>query len=178
MDELVLNFAAAMAIGGLLGSVALTFTADGRETLASNGVVLGTAVAVLATATSLYLSEVVGLTPCRLCWFQRMAMYPLALIIPVVGSLGTRRDVGRAGLVFAGTGLLVSLYHIQLQAFPEQSSFCEVSNPCTASPMKAFEIFSIPQLTGMSFAIIVLISLALLRSPDSPTTELLETDIQ
>lgn len=171
MDEFVLNFAAAMAIGGLLGSIALMFTGDGRTSLASNAVVLGTTVAVLATATSLYLSEVVGLTPCRLCWFQRMAMYPLVLIIPLASAFGTRRDAARAGLAVAGAGLLVSLYHIQLQAFPEQSSFCEVSNPCTASPMKAFDLFSIPQLTGMSFAIILLLSFALLRASDHTETE-------
>ncbi|NNC81792.1 MAG: disulfide bond formation protein B [Acidimicrobiales bacterium] len=163
MDELVLNFAAAMAIGGLLGAIALALSSDGREFLSENAVALGTAVAVLATATSLYLSEVAGLTPCRLCWFQRMAMYPLALIIPLAGSFGSRKDVARAGLAVAGVGIVVSLYHVQLQAFPEQSSFCEVSNPCTSSPMKAFDLLSIPQLTAVSFAIILVLSFTLLR---------------
>jgi len=163
MDELVLNFAAAMAIGGLLGAIALALSSDGREFLSENAVTLSTAVAVLATATSLYLSEVAGLTPCRLCWFQRMAMYPLALIIPLAGSFGSRKDVARAGLAVAGVGIVVSLYHIQLQAFPEQSSFCEASNPCTSSPMKAFDLLSIPQLTAVSFAIILVLSFTLLR---------------
>ena len=62
-------------------------------------------IALLATAGALFLGEVMGKTPCVLCWYQRIAMYPLALLLPVAAW---RRDDGFRlyGLLLAGAGLV------------------------------------------------------------------------
>ena len=59
--------------------------------LALNGVAMAWIVAMLATAGSLYFSEIAHYDPCRLCWFQRIPMYPLAIIL---GIAAFRRDDG------------------------------------------------------------------------------------
>lgn len=119
-------------------------------------------VAVAATLGSLYLSEVVGLVPCELCWFQRIAMYPLAVILPLARIRGDRAVLPYA-LSLAGIGLLIAGYHVQLQLFPEQSSFCELSNPCTNTLAQAFGTFSIPQLSMASFALLLIVMTSAFR---------------
>ena len=66
--------------------------------------------AVVATAGSLYFSEVMDLQPCVLCWYQRILMYPLAAVL-AVGIL--RRDRGIAAYVLPLTllGLAIATYH-------------------------------------------------------------------
>ncbi len=111
--------------------------------------------AVAATAGSLYLSEVAGFVPCTLCWYQRIAMYPLAAIVPFSVVVRDRR-VLRYSLLLASIGLAVSLYHIRLQLFPDQSSgACELTNPCSATWVEAFGFVTIPQMAGATFAFII-----------------------
>ncbi|HEY5155790.1 MAG TPA: disulfide bond formation protein B, partial [Acidimicrobiales bacterium] len=78
-------------------------------------------VALVTTLGSLYFSDIAGFTPCKLCWYQRIAMYPLAVLLLVAAI---RRD--RAVWVYvvpqATIGALIAVYHTQLQAFPDQSS--------------------------------------------------------
>ncbi len=72
---------------------------------------------LLATAGSLYFSEVAGFEPCTLCWYQRIAMYPLVVILGVAAA---RRE--RSGAVYAAAlaaiGALISPYHIALEWVP------------------------------------------------------------
>lgn len=126
-------------------------------------------VAVGATLGSLYLSEVVGLVPCELCWFQRIAMYPLAVILTLARVRNDREALPYA-LSLAFIGLLIAGYHVQLQLFPEQSSFCEVANPCTNTLAQAFGTFSIPQLSLASFALLVIVMTSMLRRTEKETS--------
>jgi disulfide bond formation protein DsbB len=72
------------------------------------------AVGVTATLGSLYYSEIVGFVPCTLCWYQRICMYPLAVILPIAaarGDEGVRRYVTPLAVVGAG----ISAYHYLVQ---------------------------------------------------------------
>src|SRR5207237_5620973 len=92
---------------------------------------LACCVAAVAMAGSLYFSEVAHFTPCRLCWYQRIAMYPL---VPILGLAAWRRDPGVRpyGLVLSVPGMIVAAYHVLVERYPSlESSVCEVSNPCT-----------------------------------------------
>lgn len=111
------------------------------------------AVAVGATLGSLYLSEVVGLVPCELCWFQRIAMYPMAVVLIIARIRGDRTVVPYV-IALSTIGLAIALYHVQLQLFPDQSSFCEVANPCTSTAGQAFGWMTIPQMAAICFALI------------------------
>lgn len=119
-------------------------------------------VAIGATLGSLYLSEGAGLIPCELCWFQRIAMYPLAVILPVARWRRDRSVLPYVRLL-AIVGFLIGAYHVQLQLFPEQSSFCEVSNPCSSTVAEAFGVFTIPQLSTLSFLLLVVHTSVALR---------------
>ena len=158
------NFFALVLIGGLVGLVIITTQPELRARVAAAALPLGGLVAAGATAGSLYFSEIADLPPCKLCWFQRIAMYPLAILLPLAHL---RRDAIMQfyAAVLASVGLVISLYHIQLQLFPDQSSFCDVMSPCTNSPVKAFDVFTIPHMAAASFVLIIGVSVLALRQP-------------
>jgi len=85
-------------------------TGDRRERLALGGAWL---VAATSTAGSLYYGSVMGLYPCRLCWFQRVAMYPLVVVLGV--ALWHRVPVGRLVLPLSLSGAALAAYHSWLQ---------------------------------------------------------------
>src|SRR5690606_12994080 len=77
------------------------------------------AVAAVAMGGSLYYSEVAEFLPCEFCWYQRIAMYPLAVVL-LIATVTRQQLPARYPVIVAGIGLLISIYHYQLQLFPEQ----------------------------------------------------------
>jgi disulfide bond formation protein DsbB len=125
-----------------------------REALAGRELTLAWIVAVTATAGSLYFSEVEDFPPCELCWYQRIFMYPLVLVL---GIAALRRETGvvRYALPLVGAGAAVSVYHYQLELFPEQESgFCTASVPCTTRWIWELGYTSIAMLALTAFALI------------------------
>ncbi len=114
-------------------------------------------VAVGATLGSLYFSERAGFVPCELCWFQRIAMYPMAVILPLA-VLRRDTNVMPYALTLAGVGFAISAYHVQVQWFPDRSNACAIAAPCSAKWVEAFGFVTIPQMAALSFLIIVLLS--------------------
>jgi disulfide bond formation protein DsbB len=125
-----------------------------REALAVQGLALAALVATVATAGSLYLSEGGHLVPCRWCWFQRIAMYPLALILVIAAF---RRDWGIRpyAIVIALVGLGFSTWHYLIEWFPDLEGVagsCDPTNPCSALPLaRRFGYISIPFMAGSAF---------------------------
>jgi disulfide bond formation protein DsbB len=120
---------------------------------------LGAAMAVLATAGSLYYSLGAGFEPCELCWYQRIAMYPLSLVLTVAA---VRRDTGAGRYVvpMAAVGVALSGYHYLIQQFPDLSAgACSASVPCTAAYVWEFGFVSIPFMALVSFAAIIVATL-------------------
>jgi disulfide bond formation protein DsbB len=128
---------------------ALADLLDGQE------VQLAFVVALVATLGSSYLSEVAHFVPCRLCWYQRIAMYPLPVLL---GIAWWRRDDGirRYVVPLALIGLAISTYHVLVEHFPslEDSGVCEVSNPCTIRWVERFGFVTIPTMALAAFALI------------------------
>jgi disulfide bond formation protein DsbB len=122
--------------------------------------------AVIAVSGSLYLSDVAGLTPCRLCWYQRIAMYPLVVLL---GIAALRRDTWTARrylLPVAGLGAIISAYHYQLERFPQETSFsCSLEAPCNAAVVDVWGFVSVPFMALAAFLLIASL-LALARDPD------------
>jgi disulfide bond formation protein DsbB len=122
-----------------------------------------TLVAAIAMAGSLYFSEVVHFIPCQLCWYQRIAMYPLALIL---GIAAWRRDrsVRVYVIPLAAIGAVVSCYHIIVERFPDlESSSCDPDNPCSLKWVEHFGFVTIPTMALAGFLAIITV-LALLPS--------------
>lgn len=122
---------------------------------------LAATVAVVCTGGSLYLSEVIGFKPCRLCWIQRGFMYPAALVL-VAAVVTRRRPVAWAGLALAVLGLPVSIFHRIEEEVGSIGNVCEVANPCSFKWINEFGFITIPTMAGVGFiGIITLVALHL-----------------
>ena len=133
---------------GRLGS-GIAGTVDGAE------VWLAWLVALVAVSGSLYFSESVGYIPCVLCWYQRIAMYPFVVLL-LVAIVRRERVIAPYALFLAASGLAVSIYHYQLEWFPDQASICSTTAtvPCHVVWFKHFGVSTIPFLAGSGFLMI------------------------
>ncbi len=112
-------------------------------------------IALLSTAGSLFFSEVMELTPCVLCWYQRIAMYPLVVIIGVgIAMKDAKWKLYALPLVVIG--LAVSVYHnlIYYGVIPEALTPCTQGVSCSERQIEWFGFVTIPLMGLMSFIFI------------------------
>lgn len=123
--------------------------------------------AAIATLSVLFLGEIVGLPICSMCWYQRIAMFPLAVVLPFALFPDLDRRVIRAGLALALPGLLLALYHqgIVTGIVPESIQPCRQGIPCSETVVTWFGFVTIPLLSIAAFTTLVaLLGAALYRS--------------
>lgn len=123
-------------------------------------------VASASTLGALFFGEVMRLPPCSLCWYQRIFMFPMALILPF-GLFPFDRNVVRSALPLAGLGGLLAAVHVLLVAgiIPERIAPCRQGVPCSETVIEWFGFVTIPLLSFVAFAAIAaLLSLAYFRS--------------
>jgi len=123
-------------------------------------------IATASTLGALFFGEVMKLPPCSLCWYQRIFMFPLVLILPF-GLFPFDRNVARSVLPLVGIGGLLAALHVLLVAeiVPERIAPCQQGVPCSETVIEWFGFLTIPMLSFAAFATIaVLLTLALLRS--------------
>lgn len=126
---------------------------------------LAAAIATTCMLGSLYFSEVVNYVPCRLCWYQRIMMYPLAIIL-IIASLRRDSKIGWYAVPLATIGASISTYHWLLERFPNlDAGACDVQVPCELIWFEEFGFVTLPFMafTGF-FAIIVFTTLPKLSS--------------
>ena len=124
-------------------------------------------VALLATAGALFLGEVMGMTPCLLCWYQRIAMFPLASVLGIAAWSGDRRGAVYA-LPLAAMGAAIALFHTSLAAgvVPALWMPCEAGVPCTNQRLDFLGGIQLPWLALAAFLLILGLLVAdLLSSP-------------
>jgi disulfide bond formation protein DsbB len=159
----VADFMGTLATIGVLGLVVLVGTAvlapdrlaRLRDRVASSTIAVGAAVAAVAMAGSLWFSEVADFPPCDLCWYQRIAMYPLVLLL---GLAAVRRDhrIRLYGIALAGAGLAVSAYHNLIETFPEvDGGSCSPTAPCTVRWVEGLGFWTIPRMSFVAFALVI-----------------------
>ncbi|MCP3028801.1 disulfide oxidoreductase [Halobacillus sp. A5] len=112
-------------------------------------------VAVIATLSSLYFSEIKGYIPCELCWFQRIFMYPLSLLLGIAAYFGDRSIIKYA-LPFPIIGGLVSIFHYMEQKVPGFASVkpCAEGVPCNTEYINWAGFITIPFLALTAFTLI------------------------
>jgi disulfide bond formation protein DsbB len=170
-------FLALLAVLAEVGAAVLVVTLAGRllspeaewprRVIASIGplaLVLAAVVATVATLGSLYYSEVADFPPCRLCWYQRIAMYPL---VPILGIAAARRDraVRWYALPLAVIGAAVSVWHVLVEHFPSlESGACDPVNPCSIVWVEQLGYLTIPAMALSGFVVIGLL-VSLPRTP-------------
>lgn len=151
------EFFAACLIAGIVLVVAALLRPESRAAVAERAPALVAVVAVGATAGSLYFSEIADFVPCELCWYQRIAMYPIA-VVAILAVIRRERHLLPYVAVLAVIGAAISAYHVGIQWFPDQSTFCDASNPCSARWVEAFGRVTIPQMAGLSFGLVALLA--------------------
>ncbi len=111
--------------------------------------------ALTSTLGSLYFSEFLYFTPCILCWYQRIAMYPLTVII-LVGILRKDKNLPFYVLPLSIFGLLVSIYQnfLYFQLIPERISPCTVGVSCITKYISLLGFIDIPLLSFFAFLLI------------------------
>ena len=114
-------------------------------------------IALSSLAGSLFFSEVMDLPPCVLCWYQRIAMYPLVLIIAIgiiTGDRGWKKYAIALGLV----GLVISIYHnlIYYGVIPEGITPCTEGVPCNEVQIEWLGFITIPLMGLAAFIFLVL----------------------
>jgi disulfide bond formation protein DsbB len=123
-------------------------------------------IASVAALGSLFFSEVMGHPPCVLCWYQRICMYPLVLILPA-GLFPFDTNIVRYALPLSLLGSLIAIFHLLLAAgyIPESVKPCLQGIPCTEVQIVWFGFVTIPLLSALSFLLITaLLMLTHLRS--------------
>lgn len=124
-----------------------------------NALYLAWAGALTAMLGSLYFSEVMDFPPCVLCWYQRIAMYPLVIILGFA-IYKKSRDMLLPAFVLSGIGWLIGLYHnlLYYNILPEAAAPCVAGVSCTTKFIEWFGFVTIPFLALAGFtAILVLL---------------------
>lgn len=155
---------ATLAVAGLVVAVALLWAAARFSPaagalqsrlvayLGGQSLWLAWLVALAATVGSLYYSEVANFEPCSLCWYQRIAMYPL-LVILLVGALTRDRFVARYALPLTIGGSVLAIYNYLVQLFPGIEVACSRVS-CSTIDVEAFGWLTMPLMSLVSFAAI------------------------
>lgn len=146
-----------LAVPSLRSRLLAALAGDGTAgTGTGQALAVGWLVALVATVGSLYLSEVAHFQPCRLCWYQRIAMYPLVVVLGV-GALRRDRGVRLPAALLAGVGLAVNLWHLAVELWPSiEGDACDPTNPCSLRWVEAFGFWTIPRMATVAFALVLL----------------------
>ena len=109
-------------------------------------------IALAGTLGSLFASEVLGYPPCVLCWYQRIAMYPLTVIY-FVALWSEDRSYARYSLPLAGIGLAVAVYHNLLYygVIPESITPCTQGVSCTERQVELLGFVTVPLMSLAAF---------------------------
>jgi disulfide bond formation protein DsbB len=136
---------------------------------------LAAAIALVTTLGSLYYSEVAGYPPCTLCWYQRIAIYPQAVIL-AVAALRRDVEVWRTTVPLAVIGSVLSVWHVVIERNPALAGPCDPANPCTIKWVEEFGFLTVPAMALV--AQFAFVALTLLVRPAGPTAARPERSIR
>lgn len=112
---------------------------------------------IIAMMGSLFYSEVMHYTPCVLCWYQRILLYPLVILL-AVGILRKDKKLYQYILPLSILGVIIAIYHILLQngVLPESIAPCVIGASCAVKYTGYFGFITIPVMSLTAFSIITI----------------------
>ena len=143
----------AVAVGAAPGAASVAgrqrVDADSAWSLVFAGWVIATA----STLGALFFSQVMELPPCLLCWYQRICMFPLVLILPA-GLFPFDPKIVRYALPLSLAGGAIAVFHLLLVGgiVPESVTPCTQGVPCSETQIEWFGFVTIPLLSVVAFA--------------------------
>lgn len=182
--EAVQLFSAILALATLAGGIGtfaalvfenrMTWTSAWLTQVRASGLWIICMVTTGSMLGSLYFSEIVGFAPCKLCWYQRIAMYSIA-IISFVAALRNDKNIVRYTIVLAPIGLIVSTYHYLLEWYPTlETNVCSLDVPCTAVWFRELGFVTLCFMAGCAFITVIAVSLAIMREETIDSTSTLQ----
>lgn len=117
---------------------------------------IGWFVSMVATFSALFIGEVMGQTPCVLCWYQRIFMFPLTIVL-AVAAFRADGEIWRYALPLATMGWIVAGYHVLIyfNAIPQPITPCMADLSCSGDAMALFGSIPIPLLSFLCFSAIM-----------------------
>ncbi len=129
------------------------------DLLGEQGLYFAFIVALVATGGSLFFSEIANFTPCKLCWFQRIFMYPQALL-GLVALLTQDRKVWKYLIPLSVIGGLISIYNYYIQLFPAAAATCGSDGlSCTQKLIWHYGYITIPVMALTASILIIVLTL-------------------
>ena len=116
------------------------------------------------TLGSLFFSEIMDLPPCALCWYQRVFMFPLVVVL-LIGLFPFDKNIIKYALPLAIAGWGFAFYHTLLYSgfIPENIQPCSQGVSCSETYLDLFGFVTIPMLSLISFSIIIALLFSLKR---------------
>ena len=179
LAQALVAVAVVLAVGGRFVPAVARVGAAVRAQVGPQALALAPVVALVCTLGSLYLSDgghwfsnAPEFPPCKLCWYQRIAMYPQVVVL-AIAALRRDRGVRVTGIVLSAIGGAVSIYHLLVERYPSlsTSTSCDPTNPCGIKWVERFGYLTIPGMALSGFALIVV----LLAVADPPARRPRET---
>lgn len=182
--EAVQLFSAILALATLVGGIVtvpalaletrMSWTSAWLTQVRASGLWIICMITTGAMVGSLYFSEKVGFAPCKLCWYQRIAMFSIA-VISFAAALRNDKNIARYTIVLAPIGLVVSTYHYLLEWFPTlETNVCSLDVPCTAVWFRELGFVTFSFMAGCTFITVIAVSLAIMREQTTESTSTLQ----
>lgn len=138
--------------------------------LQTHGLLLAFIVSILSVASSLFYSNIAGFPPCDLCWFQRIFIYPLVIIL-LVALIKKDRNVIRYALAVVVPGFFISLYHNYIyyakNGLTANCVFGGSQVSCVKRYVFEFGYVTIPLMALTAFALVIVFLLLVKKSDES-----------
>ncbi|MFY7992416.1 MAG: disulfide oxidoreductase [Bacteriovoracaceae bacterium] len=121
-------------------------------------------ISMISTLGSLFFSEIMSLPPCVLCWYQRICMYPLVIML-LMGFWAQDQKVLRYAGPLAVMGWIIAFYHnlLYYNILPKSASPCMQGISCTTVQLNWFGFITIPLLSLTAFTIILILFSMMMR---------------
>ncbi len=131
-----------------------------------NAIALAFLVSLIAALSSLFYSEIAGFEPCRLCWYQRIFLYPQVVLL---GLAWIKKDfkIIDYSLALATIGAAISAYNNYIYFQSQASIICEAGNSCATPYVLEFGYITIPVMALTGFALTITLLLGRKISDDS-----------
>ncbi len=128
-----------------------------RDKIGSKALYIGLIQAIVAFLGSMTFSDILMYKPCTLCWYQRITMFPLAILL-IVGIVRRDKGVHTYVLPLAIIGWVISLYHnlLYYKIIPDTLAPCSLGVSCTTKYVEYFGFVTIPLLAFVAFSVIIM----------------------
>lgn len=126
-----------------------------KKIIQQYGLLLAWLIALIALLSTLFAGEIMGWPVCPLCWYQRIALYPLVILL---GMAAFKNDHGIIpyALPFPAIGFFFAVYQYLEQMIPGFSpiNFCKQGIACSTIHLKLLGFITIPFLSAIACAMI------------------------